>query len=78
MGGKVLDYEAKKILNLGKAEGMAEGKAEGMAEGRAEGRTEGQALVFLNLLTHGFSQKDAQALSDLSDAQVSVILKESK
>ncbi len=66
MGGKVLDYEAKKILNLGKAEGMA------------EGRTEGQALVFLNLLTHGFSREDAQALSELSDAQVSVILKESR
>ncbi len=58
MGGKVLDYEAKTILNLGKAEG--------------------QALVFLNLIAHGIPQEDAQALSELSDAQVAVILKESR
>ena len=29
MGGKVLDYEAKNILNKGRAEGLAKGLAEG-------------------------------------------------
>ena len=37
MGGKILNYEAKDILN----QGRAEGRAEGLAEGRAEGHTEG-------------------------------------
>ncbi len=63
MGGKVLEYEAKTILNRGRAEGKAEGKAEG------------QTIVFLNMIDNGFSQKDAQRLSELSDAQVSDILK---
>ncbi len=36
MGGKILDYEAKDILNRGRAEGRAEGHAEGRAEGRVE------------------------------------------
>ena len=29
MGGKILDYEAKDILNKGRAEGREEGRAEG-------------------------------------------------
>lgn len=41
MGGKILNYEAKDILNQGRAEGRAESLAEGLAEGRAEGHTEG-------------------------------------
>ena len=36
MGGRVLDYEAKDILNRGRTEGREEGKAEGRAEGKAE------------------------------------------
>ena len=42
MGGKVLEYEAKTILNQGRAEGRVEGRVEGRAEGRVEGRAEGQ------------------------------------
>ena len=41
MGGQVLDYEAKRILNQGRAEGREEGRVEGREEGRAEGREEG-------------------------------------
>ena len=40
MGGKVLEYEAKTILNQGRAEGRVEGRAEGRVEGRAEGQLE--------------------------------------
>ena len=40
MGGKVLDYETKRIYNAGKADGIAEGKAEGKAEGLLEGQLE--------------------------------------
>ena len=32
MGGKILDYEAKDILNRGKQEGRQEGKQEGRME----------------------------------------------
>ena len=45
MGGQVLDYEAKRILNQGRAEGREEGRAEGREEGRAEGHVEGQELL---------------------------------
>ena len=37
MGGQVLDYEAKRILNEGRREGHEEGRKEGHEEGRAEG-----------------------------------------
>ena len=40
MGGKILDYEAKDILNRGRAEGRAEGHAEGLAEGYTEARSQ--------------------------------------
>ena len=33
MGGKVLDLEAKRILNQGLAEGLAEGRREGLIQG---------------------------------------------
>ncbi len=40
MGGRVLDYEAKRIKNEGIIEGRAEGREEGRAEGKAEGIVE--------------------------------------
>lgn len=42
MGGKVLEHEAKTILNTGRKIGWAEGKVEGKLEGKVEGRTEGE------------------------------------
>ena len=37
MGGRILDYEAKDILNKGRAEGRNEGRAEGHHQGLIEG-----------------------------------------
>ena len=42
MGGKVLEYEAKTILNRGREEGRLVGRAEGREEGRLAGRAEGR------------------------------------
>ena len=41
MRGKILEYEAKTILNKGIQIGFDKGRAEGRAEGHAEGRAEG-------------------------------------
>ena len=41
MGGRVLDYEAKRIKNEGREEGKAEGRAEGREEGIVEGKAAG-------------------------------------
>ena len=38
MGGKILEYEAKTILNRGREEGRLVGRAEGREEGRLEGK----------------------------------------
>ena len=38
MGGKILEYEAKTILNRGRAEGREEGRLEGKEVGRLEGK----------------------------------------
>ena len=35
MGGKVLDFEAKRIKDQAIKEGLEEGRAKGLAEGRA-------------------------------------------
>lgn len=40
MGGVLLDYPAKTILNTGRAEGLAAGRKAGLAEGRLEGALE--------------------------------------
>ena len=54
MRGKILEYEAKTILNKGIQIGLerarAEGRAEGFAEGRAEGFDEGRAEVRKKIL----------------------------
>ena len=41
MGGRILEYEAKTILNKGLERGREEGREEGRQEGREEGRQEG-------------------------------------
>jgi hypothetical protein len=41
MGGKVLEYEAKTILNQGISLGFTRGRSEGLREGLREGRDEG-------------------------------------
>ncbi len=52
MGGKVLDYEAKRIRTAGLLEGRKEGQIEGKEEGRKEGKLETLIeLVHDNVLT---------------------------
>ena len=36
MGGKILNYEAKDILNRGRQEGLKEGRQEGIEKGKLE------------------------------------------
>ena len=43
MGGKVLDFEAKRIKDQAIKEGLEEGRTKGLIEGRAKGRVEGRA-----------------------------------
>ena len=37
VGGKILEYEAKDILNQGRREGLSQGRREGLSQGRQEG-----------------------------------------
>ena len=37
VGGKILEYEAKDILNQGRQEGLSQGRREGLSQGRQEG-----------------------------------------
>lgn len=53
MGGKILEYEAKTIMN----------------EGRKEGRAEGQVRVFMNMIRRGYSVRDAMSLAEISQEQ---------
>ena len=43
MGGKVLDYEAKRIYNAGRSEGWNAGRSEGWNAGRSEGWNAGRS-----------------------------------
>lgn len=61
MGGKILEYEAKTILNQGRQEGRQEGRR----EGRQEGRLENQVIVFHNVLNRGMTFEDAVAISEI-------------
>ena len=45
MGGKVLQLESERLLELGEARGKIIGKAEGRAEGKAEGEAIGEARM---------------------------------
>ena len=65
MGGRILDYEAKDILNQGKIEGKREGKIEGKREGRLEGRLE----MLLSLVQDGIlTIAEAARRADMTEA----------
>ena len=51
MGGKILNYEAKDILNRGRQEGLQEG----LKEGRREGIEKGKLEVALDMLKEKLS-----------------------
>ena len=82
MGGKILEYEAKTIMNEGRAEGLREGQEKGLREGRKEGRkegiTEGQILVFTNMLKRGFSMEDAMSIAEITREQADRALADMK
>lgn len=61
MRGRILEYEAKTIMN--------EGRAEGRQEGRIEGLQEGQIKVFLNMVQRGFSVDEAMSLAEITKEQ---------
>ena len=56
MGGKILNYPAKDILN------------DGIQLGRQEGRQEGAMWCYLNAVSRGMSQEDARAIAGISEA----------
>ncbi len=60
MRGKILEYEAKTILNKGIQIGFDKGRAEGFAEGRAEGFDEGRAEGF----DEGFDEGRAEGFDE--------------
>ena len=64
MGGQILEYEAKTILN------------EGMKKGMQKGRQEGQIIVFKNMIRRGFSVKDAMSIAEITEEQANQALKE--
>ena len=63
MGGKVLNYEAKDILNRGRAEGRREGREAGRTEGEAAGIKKVQSAV--KLLKSGKSVQEVSARTEL-------------
>ena len=63
MYGALLETNARKIKN------------EGRAEGHAEGRTEGKIEVFLNLIADGIPKDKAQRLVEIDDSLAEKALK---
>ena len=49
VGGKILEYEAKDILNQGRREGLSQGRREGLSQGRREGLSQGRQEGELNM-----------------------------
>lgn len=66
MGGKILQYKAKDILN------------EGIRKGRMEGRQEKGMLCYLNAIARGMYHEDAIAIAGISekDASLAIELRE--
>ena len=68
MGGKVLDYEAKRIKRSGIEEGLKAGLAKGRAEGREEGQLENLILNLKNLMENlCVSADEAMRLLNVSE-----------
>lgn len=68
MGGKILEYEAKDILN--------QGRAEGRAEGHAEGREEERKQIAVKLLLMGSTVKYTAEATELPEETVMKLEKE--
>lgn len=61
MGGKVLNYEAKDILNRGREEGFRKGEASGLAKGIKEAKMQ----LAAKLLKNGNGVRDTADLTEL-------------
>lgn len=70
MGGKVLEYEAKDILNRGRAEGRDEGRREGRAEGEITGMKKAKMQLAAKLLQAGNSVAYVADLTELPEETV--------
>ena len=68
MGGKILEYEAKTILN--------EGRREGRREGHLEGALEKAIQVYFNLIDRNYPPGEAQAVAGLTDEQIEKAVRE--
>ena len=62
MGGKIVDYEAKTILNKGIKQGLEQGLEQGLAQGRLE-----SAISTLNRYIRRKLPIDAQVLADIAE-----------
>ena len=70
MGGKVLNYEAKDILNRGRAEGRMEGRREGEASGIRIGEERTKIQIATKLLNMGNDIKSVAELAELPQETV--------
>ena len=69
MGGKVLDYEAKRSKRSGIEEGLKQGREEGRAEGREKGQLEALAANLKTLMNKlQVSTDEAMKLLNVSEA----------
>lgn len=70
MDGKILEYEAKTILNEGKQQGWVLGRESGLAEGHKSGLVEGRTKTYLELVRDG--------VLDITDAAERIPMEEAE
>lgn len=63
--------EAWKVaIEQGLEQGLEQGRAQGLEEGLEQGREEASLRIAQELLANGFSTKDIQQYTDLSEEQI--------
>ena len=72
MGGRVLEYEAKTILNEGMKEGMKQGMKQGVQQGLQEGAIKKAKETAWNLRALGM---DDNTIADAVNVQVALVKK---
>ncbi len=68
MGGHVLRLAIDKYVDYGVRKGIKQGRQEGRQEGMQEERYDGAIRTYNNCLDRGMSEKDAIAISEISDS----------
>ena len=68
MGGHVLRLAIDKYVDYGVKKGIKQGRQEGRQEGMQEERYDGAIRTYNNCLDRGMSEKDAIAISEISDS----------